>query len=305
MVPIIHKKGQWQPSTAGGFKRPETVFESLVQDHNVHISFPMVLSAVAVFIMSKAVWNLGDAEWGAILLWASLFFYLVAFFAWWLNRSHESVALHVMVGTLFLTIALNYLLSGNKLLSAYAVEAAALHYLSGKTRETAAAFAGAVLFAMLSLWYILRLFGPEVIPPILNEQAGADLALLAMLVYAANQVSDEQWSKVYALAAYLGFLALFLREFGYLPNGNGLISITWGLTGSAALWMGLRRNRLEVFNAGLVTLVLVALKLLAIDFSFIDVIWRILIFLGFGAAFLLLSYWIKNQWKILSANKST
>ena len=47
--------------------------------------------------------------------------------------------------------------------------------------------------------------------------------------------------------------------------------------------------------AGLVTLGIVAAKLLLVDMAQVDVIWRILLFMGFGAAFLGLSYLINRQ----------
>ena len=43
------------------------------------------------------------------------------------------------------------------------------------------------------------------------------------------------------------------------------------------------------------TLGLVAAKLLVVDMAQVDVIWRILLFMGFGAAFLGLSYLINRQ----------
>ena len=105
--------------------------------------------------------------------------------------------------------------------------------------------------------------------------------------------------------AYIGLLAWFLRELGSFSNGNGLVSIAWGLTGSILLAVGLRKNQLNIFKTGLATLVLVAIKLLIIDLANLDVIWRILIFMGFGGAFLFLSYWVKDLWDMKTSDKPT
>jgi uncharacterized membrane protein len=69
--------------------------------------------------------------------------------------------------------------------------------------------------------------------------------------------------------------------------------------------VGLRKNQLEYFKTGLATLVLIAIKLLVIDFSNLNVIWRILIFMGFGGVFLFLSYWIKDLWNMKTSDKPT
>ena len=125
------------------------------------------------------------------------------------------------------------------------------------------------------------------------------------IIYSSTRIDLKHISKIYVLAAYLGFLAWFLRELGSFPNGNGLVSIAWGLTGSILLWVGLRRNLMDVFKAGLATLVLVAIKLLIIDLANLNVIWRILIFMGFGGAFLFLSYRVKDLWNIKISGKTT
>ena len=45
---------------------------------------------------------------------------------------------------------------------------------------------------------------------------------------------------------------------------------------------------------GLGTLGLVAAKLLLVDMAELEAVWRILLFLGFGGGFLLLSYFINR-----------
>jgi len=151
----------------------------------------------------------------------------------------------------------------------------------------------------------LRLFDGVEGDPFFNFQALADLAVIALAAYSSTRLDLKQISKIYILAAYLGFLAWLLRELGSLPDGNGLVSIAWGLTGSTLLWVGLRKNQLEYFKTGLATLVLIAIKLLVIDFSNLNVIWRILIFMGFGGVFLFLSCWIKDLWNMKTSDKPT
>ena len=304
IIPMVQKKGQWKPSVAGGLPQPKTIFESLTQDHNLHITFQMVFSALFSFNMSKLVWNLTDIQWGGIVLWTSLIFFLIAFFTWWLKKPHELVALHALVSTLFLTIALFYLLDKHELFLAYGLEATALHYLSRRTREPVINFAAIWLFVGIGVWFVARLFGKVDGDPIFNLQALADLVMISLAVYSSTHIDIKQVSKIYILVAYLALLAWFLRELGGLPDGNGLVSITWGLTGSILLWVGLRKSQLDIFKAGFATLVLVAIKLLIVDLANLNVIWRILVFMGFGGAFLFLSYWMKDLWNMKTPNKT-
>ena len=140
--------------------------------------------------------------------------------------------------------------------------------------------------------------------PIFNLQALTDLVVISLAVYSSTHINIKQVSKIYILVAYLALLALFLRELGSLPDGNGLVSIAWGLTGSILLWVGLRRRQLDIFKAGFATLVLVAIKLLIVDLANLNVIWRILVFMGFGGAFLFLSYWVKDLWNMKAPSKT-
>ena len=304
IVPIVQKKGQWKPSVAGGLPQPKTVFESLTQDHNLHITFQMVFSALFTFNLSKVIWNLTDTQWGGIVLCTSVIFCLIAFLAWWRRKPRENVALHALVGTLFLTIALFYLLDKHLLFLAYGLEATALHYLSRRTREPAINFAAIWFFVGIGVLLVARLVEGVEGDPIFNLQALVDLAVISLAVYSSTRIDIKQVSKIYILVAYLALLALFLRELGGLPDGNGLVSIIWGLTGSILLWVGLRRSQLDIFKAGFATLVLVAIKLLVIDLANLNVIWRILVFMGFGGSFLFLSYWVKDLWDMKTSDKT-
>ncbi len=304
-VPLIQKGGHWKPSLAGGRLQPKTLYESLVQEQNLHITFQMVFSALFSFYISKLIWSLSDTQWGGIVLSASLVFFLIAFIAWWFKKPPELTALHGLVGTVLLTIGLFYFLDDHQLFLAYGLEATALHYLSHRTREPAVHYAANLLFAGIAWWLLLRMFDGVEGSPFFNIQALADLAVIALATYSSTRLDLKPISRIYTLAAYLGFLTLLLRELVSLPDGNGLVSIAWGLTGTTLLLVGLRKSQLDYFKTGVATLVLVAIKLLIIDFSNLNVVWRILIFMGFGGVFLFLSYWVKDLWNMKASDKPT
>ena len=62
----------------------------------------------------------------------------------------------------------------------------------------------------------------------------------------------------------------------------------------AVFLVGLRRSQNLVLYTGLGTLLLVVGKLILVDLSMVDEIWRILLFLGFGGLFLVLSYYLQS-----------
>jgi len=156
----------------------------------------------------------------------------------------------------------------------------------------------------IGFWLVVRLLEGIDGDPIFNIQALTDLAVISLAVYSSTRIDHKDASKLYILVSYLALLVWFQRELGGLPDGNGLVSITWGLTGSILLWLGLRKSRLDIFKAGFATLVLVAIKLLIVDLANLNVIWRILVFMGFGGAFLFLSYWVKDLWNMKTSDKA-
>ena len=99
---------------------------------------------------------------------------------------------------------------------------------------------------------------------------------------------------IYRLGAHLALLLWLAVEFEPLPQGQGLISLTWGLYGAALLLASFRVRDRKLQLTGLATLGIVAAKLLLVDMAQLDMIWRILLFMGFGSAFLGLSYLINR-----------
>jgi uncharacterized membrane protein len=57
--------------------------------------------------------------------------------------------------------------------------------------------------------------------------------------------------------------------------------------------MNLRRFQF----VGLGTLMMLVVKLFLIDLANLETIWKVLLFIGFGGVFLLLSYYFKPLWK--------
>ena len=95
----------------------------------------------------------------------------------------------------------------------------------------------------------------------------------------------------YGLWLHVAFLGWLWQELGLMPSGNGFVTIAWGAYAIALVAAGLRLGRSRpLVYCGITTLFAVAAKLFLIDLRYLDAIWRILLFLGFGGLFLVLSY---------------
>jgi uncharacterized membrane protein len=102
---------------------------------------------------------------------------------------------------------------------------------------------------------------------------------------------------LYKIAAHIGFLILIYREEVVLLYGQGIISITWGAYGILLLIMALRKNSKQLRLVAICTLLLVVAKLFLVDLSQLETIWRVLLFLGFGTVFMVISYYFPKLWR--------
>jgi len=104
-----------------------------------------------------------------------------------------------------------------------------------------------------------------------------------------TQFSESGTRSIYLGAAYLGLLALTVRELTPLDHGPALASLGLGLEGAAVLVLGFIRERAVLQRVGMITLLLVAVKLLLMDMAAVDPLWRVLLFLLIGGLFLVVS----------------
>lgn len=177
-------------------------------------------------------------------------------------------------------------------------ELVGLHALAFRTRDRHQATINHLLAALLALTLGLRLLmNSSVGTPVFNWPAQADLFALATAVALPLLVEDSKSRLGYRLVTHAGLLIWLWRELSTLPNGDGIVTVAWGLYGIAMLVIGLRKDIYRLRLVGLVTLLLVVGKLFLVDLARIETIWRILLFLSFGGVFLILSYYFKALWK--------
>ncbi|HET7232688.1 MAG TPA: DUF2339 domain-containing protein [Longimicrobium sp.] len=130
----------------------------------------------------------------------------------------------------------------------------------------------------------------------LNPRAGAELALIGSLAAGAvlAPAGRRRWGL--AGAGYALWLWTAADQFDGLTGAAAFTTGVWAATGLILLLAALRRREQGAVRVAIGTLALVCAKLFLVDLASLDPIWRILVFLGVGAAFLGVSYAVRTAW---------
>jgi uncharacterized membrane protein len=195
-----------------------------------------------------------------------------------------------------LILAITLILYDYRVMLPVASAGAGMHLANRKWGLPGVGLLAHVLFAQLMIVVVSRtdVLGIAAGSPFGIRELGA-LGAIVLTFTAAFGFESSLVKRVYRIAAHVAFLAWLVTQFGPMEYGQELISLSWGIYGIVLLLLSLRLGEKGVQLAGLATLGLVAAKLLLVDMAQLDVIWRILLFMGFGAAFLGLSYLINRE----------
>lgn len=118
----------------------------------------------------------------------------------------------------------------------------------------------------------------------------ADIWALLMAATIAFVQRDRAMQGVYGVPAHLGLLWLTHVHVSPMPGGNALTSVLWAVIATIALVLGLRLKVGAARAMGLTTLGLLVVKLLLFDLADLAAVWRVLLFMGLGAALVGLGY---------------
>jgi hypothetical protein len=191
---------------------------------------------------------------------------------------------------------------GSYALLALATYATGLHLLSRRLPEWGTTGGAHALSVFVGLWLAGRLaigalFPGEYESAVFNLQGLADLIVISLILACSWPVGGRKAVFVYRVAAHAALLAWLWRELGMLPGSpDAYVTLAWGLCGAAMFVAGLRRDHAYLIKGGVATLFLVVAKLFLWDLAGLEPVWRVLLFLGFGGLFLLLSYHLRNLW---------
>lgn len=189
-------------------------------------------------------------------------------------------------------------LDGNLLFAVITAQALVFHGLTYRGTDDVLRSA-AHLFSMLLAFWLAGRMGDrnELLPTLFNADAAVSLLAIVTLARIAT-LTNVGWERVgYGVGAHLTFMILLLSELSKLNDGQGYVTIAWGVYGAFLLVFGLRRNNHRFRITALATLFAVVGKLFLVDLAHIEAFFRILLFMGFGGVFLALSYYFRSLWK--------
>jgi len=247
-------------------------------------------SSFAAFGCTRILWTAPGWAW-PLVAGLGAAGYAVAYAGLHRASLPDYAAAHGLVASVLAAYGLAEVLGGAALLVAWGVEALLLLVLARRRNERTLHRTGHTLFAVVAVVLAVRLLGEAASPPpIVEAEAWSELVVLG-LAAAASSLAAAQWLRQgYRGAALVGWLGWTVHELVALPNGHAYISLLWGLTAALLLVAGARTDRRPLQIAGLAVLAAFVGKLVLVDLASLPPLWRIALFLGFGAAFLALSY---------------
>ncbi|MCK5652411.1 MAG: DUF2339 domain-containing protein, partial [Gemmatimonadetes bacterium] len=252
----------------------------------------MGASLIAVLLIAL-MWDVEPRGIGGLFTLVGAIYCLLA----WGSRGVSTVRdASANTATVFLPLGILLLIQAPWAILPLAILATGYHLAHREWGLRGVGVLGHILFALIALWFMVevgRQMDPSVGSP-LTLEAFAQLGAVVMAF--ATSLILPKWERpiVYQIAAHVAFLAWLGLVIGDLPNGTGLVTISWGAYGILLFVVSFARKSRRIQLAGLATLGLVAGKLLLVDMAQLDMIWRILLFMGFGAVFLVLSYYINR-----------
>lgn len=264
-------------------------------------SLMTVLAPFPTLLLSWQALSLAENELGWSLM-AGAFLYAAA--AGGLERGKKlNLASPHMVSSLALfTLGLCLLLDGNALLLGLALEGAALHFSNRKNNFFRLSAAGHALFFIVFIWLIERLLGGHVysstVWPLLNAMSLTDLAVLTAGL-AATWLLKSYEKTAYLILLHILFMFWLFRVLVPFPAGQAWASLSWGVYGLGLLLAGLRLDLRGLRLAAFLSMAALVIKLFIVDLARIEALWRVLLFLGFGGAFLALGYFSRSLWRPL------
>jgi len=189
-------------------------------------------------------------------------------------------------------------LEGNTLFISVLVLTLIMHIIAYAKKDRVITASAHIFFTGITIWLVMRMFVPEEAEPVLiGTYALSNLISIIAIAGISRLFITKRESLSYLVCAHLAFLGWFLSELIRLENGQGYVTIAWGIYSTALLIIGLVKNRSFLRSMAVLTLFVVVGKLFLIDLAKLEVLWRILLFMGFGGLFLFLSYYFQDLWR--------
>jgi uncharacterized membrane protein len=262
--------------------------------HSLQLRLLGVGASTAALFLVDRLWALRDPQTGTLFLALAVAY---AAFAW-IGTGRERFRLHAraaapVAGALAATGIYLIVSEPATLVLALSALAAGCVLAGGRERFAGTEWVGHTLFALLALELVRDavanrwVFG--------DPLALAQAVQIGLLFAASWQLRSEPVRRLYRLGAHALVLGWLGKELSPVSEGRAVVTVAWGAYGALLLVLALHwRDRREAITTGLQVVALSALalavgKLLAVDLVRMALVWRIALFMGFGAGLLALS----------------
>jgi uncharacterized membrane protein len=272
-----------------------------------------VLASVTPFIallVSHGVWPTASP-----LVWFVIGIVLAAIYGCgsvYLERAGASSSglgiIHGIVSVGLLTMSLTEVLSGSSLMSAIIFEATALCWagrvlkdryvgdfdLFGITAPMIVSTLGHGLLALVTLDSVF-LLGATASTTFFDAPAMQLFLNVAALIVVGQTHEEGAIRPGFEWAAHILFMLAVIHQAGPVAHGDLIVTASWGVYSIAVIAVGLVTADRSRQWIGVGVLLLSAGKLLFVDMSGAETLWRVLLFMGFGVALLVLNYF-SERW---------
>lgn len=262
------------------------------------LSYPLQLRALGVgastatLLLVDRLWSLGDRTTGLLFLALALLYALFALAGTRRESVHARAAAPVAAA---LVATGSYLLvaDAGALVALLSLQAYLYVVLGRGPRFAGVEWVGHTLFALLALDLARETLFTEWV--FLDRVALGQAVQIALTLVASFHLRDERAAWTYRIGAHLLALVWLGKELSPVSSERATVTVAWGAYGAILLVLALRlRDRRAAPTTALQLVALSALalavgKLIAVDLVRVALLWRVFLFMGFGAGLLALS----------------
>jgi uncharacterized membrane protein len=245
----------------------------------------------AMFVATTAlVWRMDADAWGVLAAAVAGGYAAAAWALWRVDGRLARVLL--FAAAMLLPAGCFGALRGEALLVALAAQALALHGLAAYGAGRAIRWLAHRGFTGVGGWVLFRLVenGDLSVP-----RVAADLAAIAAGFAISCIVRTRGEMLAYRIWAHVAVLGWVWRQLAQTEGGQGYATMVWGAYALGLLLLAMRRGWPTAERIAIWTLLATVAKLFLVDLERLDPLFRVLLFLGFGAVFLYFSY--SGAWK--------
>ena len=263
-----------------------------------HPALPLsVTTPIFTLIMSVLIWDFSENLWGWVILLASSIFGFLYLAIRLKDRKdlNHLAQMQGLTAAIFLTGGIYLLYDSHYLLVALIIEAALIRVVARTMDDRMFALASHTIVFALFAWIGNRLITMQAMQPYLfNTPALCELAVLAVSAVLAASIRTRWMAASYFSLTHILLIGWLYRQLEGMDDGQALITTAWGAYAVVLFILAIRTNWRILRITSLSTLALVVIKLFLVDLEEVEPLIRVLLFLGFGIVFMMLSYIIPS-----------